>query len=77
MEKVDHLEGAVSAMEGKLPVVRNINNLLSRQLDEADSYSRESCMIITSYESPRKMKKRGRQVKHNIGRRDRSRDRRK
>ena len=47
MERVDRLKGTVSAMEGELAVVRNVNTLLSRQLDETDSYSRRSCMIIT------------------------------
>ena len=44
MERVGCLEGTVSAMEGELAVVRNVNTLLSRQLDEADSYSRRACM---------------------------------
>ena len=39
MERVGRLEGTVSVMEGELAVIRNINNLLSCQLDEADSYS--------------------------------------
>ena len=34
-------------MEGELAVVRNIETLLSRQLDEADTYSRRFCMIVT------------------------------
>ena len=42
MERVGCLEGTVSAMEGELAVVRNVNTLLSRQLDEADSYSRRA-----------------------------------
>ena len=46
MERVGHLEGSVSAMEGELAVIRNVNTLLSHQLDEADSYSRRSCMIV-------------------------------
>ena len=33
-------------MEGELAVVRNVNTLLLHQLDEADSYSRRSCMIV-------------------------------
>ena len=39
MERVGHLEGTVSVMEGELAVIRNINTLLSCKLDEADSYS--------------------------------------
>ena len=46
MERVCRLEGTVSVMEGELAVARNVNTLLSRQLDEASSYSRRSCMIF-------------------------------
>ena len=46
MERVGRLEGTVSAMEGELAVIRNVNTLLSRQLDEADSNSPRSCMIV-------------------------------
>ena len=35
MEKVGRLEGTVSAMEGDIAVIRNVNTLLSRQLNEA------------------------------------------
>ena len=42
MERVDRLEGTVSAMEGELAVIRNMNTLFSRQLDEADSCSRRA-----------------------------------
>ena len=52
MERVGHLEGTVSAMEGELAVIRNVNTLLSRQLDEADSYSRRSCMRVTGVRKP-------------------------
>ena len=52
MERVGRLEGAVSAMEGELAVVRNVNNLHSRQLDEADLYSRRSCMIVMGLRKP-------------------------
>ena len=52
MERVGRLEGSVSVMEGELAVVRNVNILLSRHLDEADSYSRRSCMIVTSLRKP-------------------------
>ena len=52
MEKVDRLEGTVFAMEGELVVVRNVNTLLSRRLDETDSYSQRSCMIITGLRKP-------------------------
>ena len=52
MERVGRLEGTVSTMEGELAVVRNINNLHSRQLDEADLYSRRSCMIVTGRRKP-------------------------
>ena len=52
MERVGCLEGTVSAMKGELAAVRNVNTLLSRQLDEADSYSRRSCMIVTGLRKP-------------------------
>ena len=52
MERVGRLEGTVCTMEGELAVVRNINNLHSRQLDEADLYSRRSCMIVTGLRKP-------------------------
>ena len=52
MERAGCLEGTVSAMEGELAVIRNINTLLLRQLDEADSYSRGSCMIVTGLRKP-------------------------
>ena len=39
-------------MEGELAVVRNVNTLLSRQLDETDSYSRRSCIIVTGLRKP-------------------------
>ena len=52
MERVGRLEGSVSVMEGELAVVRNVNILLSRHLDEADSYSRRSCTIVTSLRKP-------------------------
>ena len=52
MERVGRLEGTVSAMEGELAVIRNVNTLLSRQLDEADSYSRRSCMRVTGVRKP-------------------------
>ena len=53
MERVRRLEGTVSAMEGELAVVRNVNTLLSRQLDETDSYSQRSCMIVTGLRKPK------------------------
>ena len=53
MERVDHLEGNVSTMKGELAVIQNVNTLLSRQLDEADSYSRRSCMIVTGLQKPK------------------------
>ena len=52
MERVGRVEGTVSAMEGELAVIRNVNTLLSCQLDEADSYSRRSCMIVTGLRKP-------------------------
>ena len=52
MERVGRLEGTVSAMEGELVVVRNVNTLFSRQLDEADSYSRRLCIIVTGLRKP-------------------------
>ena len=52
MERVGRLEGTVSAMEGELAVIRNVNTLLSRQLDEADLYSRRSCVIVTGLRKP-------------------------
>ena len=48
-------------------IVRNTNTLLSRQVDEADSYSRRSCMIVTG--SPKAQEwwnKRGWRVKRNV-----------
>ena len=42
----------VSTMEGGLAVVRNVNTLFLRQLDEADSYSRRSYMIVTGLGKP-------------------------
>ena len=33
-------------MEGELAVVRNVDTVLSRQLDEADTYFRRFCMIV-------------------------------
>ena len=53
MERVDHLEGNVSTMKGELAVIQNVHTLLSRQLDEADSYSRRSCMIVTGLQKPK------------------------
>ena len=52
MERVGRLEGTVSAMEGELAVIRNVNTLLLRQLDKADSYSQRSCMIVTGLWKP-------------------------
>ena len=52
MERVGRLEGTISTMEGELAVVRNVNTLLSRQLDEADSYSRRACMIVAGLQKP-------------------------
>ena len=40
LDRLERLEGTVSAMEGELAVVRNVNTILSQQLDEADQYSR-------------------------------------
>ena len=52
MERVSCLEGTVSAMEGELAVVQNLNTLLSCQLDDADSYSRRLCMIVMGLWKP-------------------------
>ena len=52
MERVDRLEGTVSAMVGEPAVVRNVNTLLSRQLDKGDTYSERSCMIVTCLRKP-------------------------
>ena len=41
-------------MEGELAVVRNINTVLSQQLDEADQYSQRSCTIVTGLRKPGK-----------------------
>ena len=46
IERVSRLEGTVSVMEGELAVVRNVNTLLLCQLDDTDSYSQKSCMIV-------------------------------
>ena len=53
MERVRRSEGTVSAMKGELAIVRNVNTLLSRQLDETDSYSQRSCMIVTGLRKPK------------------------
>ena len=53
MERVGRLEGTVSAMEGELAVIQNVTTLPWRQLDEADSYSRRSCMIVTGLRKPK------------------------
>ena len=57
MERVCRLEGTVSAMEGELAVVRNVNTLLLRQLDETDSNSQRSCMIVTGLRKPKNDKR--------------------
>ena len=41
-------------MEGELAVARNVNTILSQQLDEADQYSRRSCMIVMGLRKPGK-----------------------
>ena len=53
MERVGCLEGTVSMMEGELAVVWNVNTLLLCLLDEADSYSWRSCMIVTGLQKPK------------------------
>ena len=57
LDRLGRVEATVSAMEGELAVVRNVNTILSQQLDEADQYSRRSCMIVTASESPEKMRR--------------------
>ena len=57
MERVRRLEGTVSAMGGELAVVRNVNTLLSCQLDETDSNSQRSCMIVTGLRKPKNDKR--------------------
>ena len=52
MERVGHLEGTVSVMEGELAVILNVNTLHSCQLDDVDSYSRKSWMIVTDLRKP-------------------------
>ena len=47
LDRLGRLEATVSAMEGELAVVRNVNMILSRQLDKAYQYSQRSCMIVT------------------------------
>ena len=41
-------------MEVELAAARNVNTILSQQLDEADQYCRRSCMIVTSLRNPGK-----------------------
>ena len=57
MERVGHLEGTVSVMEGELAVILNVNTLPSRQLDDVDSYSRKSWMIVTDLRKPDNVKR--------------------
>ena len=54
LDRLGRLEGTVSAMEGELAVVRNVNTILSQQLDEVDQYSRRSCMVVTGLRKPEK-----------------------
>ena len=54
LDRLGRLEGTVAAMEGELAVIRNVNMILSQQLDEADQYSRRSCMIVTGLRKPEK-----------------------
>ena len=54
LNRLGRLEGTVSAMEGELAVVRNVNTILSQQLDEADQYYRRLCMIVTGLRRPGK-----------------------
>ena len=54
LDRLGRLEATVSAMEGELAVVRNVNTILSQQLDEVDPYSRRLCMIVTDLRKPRK-----------------------
>ena len=62
MNTVDHLERTTSAMEGELAVERNVNTLLSHQLNVADSYYQRSSMIIKGLRKPEnsETKKQGR-----------------
>ena len=53
MKRVGRLEGAISVIEGELAVVQNVNTLLSHQLDEADSHSWKSCMIVKGLWKPK------------------------
>ena len=41
-------------MEGELAVIRNVNSVLSQQLDETDQYYRRLCMIVMGLQKPRK-----------------------
>ena len=54
LDRLGRLEGTVSAMEGELAVVRNVNTILSQQLHKAGQYSRRSCMIVTGLLHDRK-----------------------
>ena len=54
LDRLGRLEGTVSAMEGELAVVKNVNTILSQQLDEVDQYSRRSCMVVTGLRKPEK-----------------------
>ena len=48
LDRLERLEGTVSAMEVELAAARNVKTILSQQLDEADQYCRRSRMIVTS-----------------------------
>ena len=54
LDRLGRLKGTVAAMEGELAVVRNANTILSQQLDEADQYSRRSCMVVMGLRKPEK-----------------------
>ena len=54
LDRLERLEGAVSAMEVELAAARNVKTILSQQLDEADQYCRRSRMIVTSLRNPGK-----------------------
>ena len=54
LDRLERLEGTVSAMEVELAAARNVKTILSQQLDEADQYCRRSRMIVTSLRNPGK-----------------------
>ena len=66
LDSLGRLEGTVSAMYGELAVVRNVNTILSQQLDEAEQYSRRSCMVVMGLRKPEKDERNNKDSKRDI-----------